>query len=69
MCENLISGDEMNLFYRKLAKNIGLVWFCISSTITLDFGVNRIHFTENARASLDLESTTEMVLLNRLQLI
>jgi hypothetical protein len=30
--ENLISGDEMNLFYRKLAKNIGLVWFCISST-------------------------------------
>jgi thiamine-phosphate pyrophosphorylase len=25
--------------------------------LALDFGVNRIHFTENARASLDLEST------------
>jgi thiamine-phosphate pyrophosphorylase len=25
--------------------------------LALDFGVNRIHFTENAKASLDLEST------------
>jgi thiamine-phosphate pyrophosphorylase len=25
--------------------------------IILDFGINRIHFTENARATLDLEST------------
>jgi thiamine-phosphate pyrophosphorylase len=25
--------------------------------LALDFGINRIHFTENARATLDLEST------------
>jgi thiamine-phosphate pyrophosphorylase len=31
--------------------------FASAAPLALDFGVNRIHFTENARASLDLEST------------
>jgi hypothetical protein len=46
----------MNLFFiENWQKNIGLV-FASAAPLALDC-VNRIHFTENARASLDLEST------------
>lgn len=52
------SGDEMNLFLSKIGKEY---WSRLvlhqQHQLALDFGVNRIHFTENARASLDLEST------------
>jgi thiamine-phosphate pyrophosphorylase len=48
----------MNLFLSKIGKEY---WSRLvlhqQHQLALDFGVNRIHFTENARASLDLEST------------
>jgi hypothetical protein len=48
------SGDEMNLFYRKITLLVSF-GFASAAPPALDFGVNRIHF--NARASLDLEAT------------
>lgn len=52
------SGDEMKLFLSKIGKEY---WSRLvlhqQHQLALDFGVNRIHFTKNARASLDLEAT------------
>ena len=52
------SKEEMELFLSKikLAYRSQLVLHQ-QHHLAQDFGINRIHFTENARATLDLEST------------
>jgi thiamine-phosphate pyrophosphorylase len=48
----------MNLFLSKIKLRISIALVLHQQhQLALDFGINRIHFTENARASLDLEST------------
>jgi thiamine-phosphate pyrophosphorylase len=46
----------MKLFYRKIKLEYRSQLVC-QHQLAQDFGINRIHFTENARATLDLEST------------
>jgi thiamine-phosphate pyrophosphorylase len=67
-CENLIFQEEMNLFFIDWQEYWSRLVLHQQHQLALDFGVNRIHFTENAKQVwIWNQQIIEMVLLNRLQ--